>query len=79
MPIGVYCAAITLPRHVEPGLGFEPSPVVFKTITERLRPTEWCAQGDLNPHVLADTRSLVWRVCQFHHKRMGPSLRLGHS
>ena len=27
----------------------------------------WCRRGDLNPHALAGTRSLVWRVCQFRH------------
>ena len=27
----------------------------------------WCRRGDLNPHALAGTSSLGWRVCLFRH------------
>lgn len=27
----------------------------------------WCPRRESNSHVLTDTRSLVLRVCQFHH------------
>ena len=30
--------------------------------------TCWCLWRDLNSHILADTRFLVWDVYQFHHK-----------
>lgn len=28
----------------------------------------WSARRDSNPQALAGTRTLIWRVCQFHHE-----------